>query len=115
MLANYLRFLPTTWRGEAKHIVGRREYAHKQAVAPHQTPSTAARGNRKAGLLWEGEIQRAPGLTIHQIVVPRRIGANTPNGVSLYARWLFSRVFGVGAKRRVGAPYGGNCGETPTL
>jgi hypothetical protein len=33
---------------------------------------TAARGKRKAGLLLEGEIQRVPGLTIDQIVVPRR-------------------------------------------
>jgi hypothetical protein len=42
-------------------------------------PRTAARGNRKAGLLWEGEIQRAPGLAIVQIVVPRRPRAHTAN------------------------------------
>jgi len=30
------------------------------------------RGKRKAGPLWEGKIQRAPGLTISLIVVPRR-------------------------------------------
>jgi hypothetical protein len=40
-------------------------------------------------------IQRAPGLTIDPIVVPRRAGAHTPNGISLYARWLLSRMFGV--------------------
>jgi hypothetical protein len=45
--------------------------------------------NRKAGpLSLEGEIQRVPGLTINQIVVPRRAGAYTPYNVSLYARWL---------------------------
>src|SRR5215217_6889413 len=85
-------FLPTTWRGEAKHIVGRREYAYKQAVAPAQTTRTAARGNRKAGPLWEGEIQKEPGLTIDRIVVSGRTRAHTPDGVSLYARWPVSRV-----------------------
>src|SRR5215213_11262376 len=85
-------FLPTTWRGEAKHIVGRREYAYKQAVAPAQTTRTAARGNRNAGPLWEGEVQRAPGLTINRIVVSGRTRAHTPNDISLYARWLFLRT-----------------------
>src|SRR5215212_2355543 len=41
---------------------------------------TARAGNRKAGPLWEGEIQRAPGLTIRQIVLTRRVGAHTQNG-----------------------------------
>ena len=47
---------------------------------------------RKAGLSLEGEIQRAPGLTIDQILVPGRTQANTPNGVSLYAGWLLLRA-----------------------
>jgi hypothetical protein len=47
---------------------------------------------RKAGLSLEGKIQRAPGLTIDQIVVPRRTQADTPNGVSLYAGWLLLRA-----------------------
>ena len=42
--------------------------------------------------LWRGEVQRAPGLTIDQIIVPRRIQAHTPNGVSLYAGWLYLRT-----------------------
>jgi uncharacterized membrane protein YfcA len=46
--------------------------------------------------LFGGGDSKAPGLTIDQIVVPRQTGAHTPNGVSLYARWLFSQVFGVG-------------------
>jgi hypothetical protein len=33
-------------------------------------------------------------LTIDLIVVPRRAGAYTPHGVSLYARWLLSQVLG---------------------
>jgi hypothetical protein len=48
---------------------------------------------RKAGLLFGGgDVQRAPGLTIDQIVVPRRIQAHTPNDVSLYAEWLLLRA-----------------------
>jgi hypothetical protein len=43
----------------------------------------------KPGRSWEGEIQRAPGLTIDHIVVPRRTQACTPDGISLYAIWLF--------------------------
>jgi hypothetical protein len=62
----------------------------------------------KPGALWRGEIQRAPGLTIDQIVVTRHTGAHTPNGVSLYAGLLLSRVFGAGQRegpepRTVGA------------
>jgi hypothetical protein len=48
--------------------------------------------NRKAGLPGRGKVQETPGLTIDQIVVSRRAGAYTPDGVSLYARWLLSRV-----------------------
>jgi hypothetical protein len=40
------------------------------------------RGKRKAGPLWEGEIQRAPGLTINRIVLSGRTRAHTPFGVS---------------------------------
>jgi hypothetical protein len=39
-----------------------------------------------------------PSLTINQIVVPRQTGAHTPNGVAFYARWLLSRVLGVGQR-----------------
>src|SRR5918994_5910884 len=57
------------------------------------------RGQEKSrAALWRGEIQKAPSLTINQIVVPRQTGAHTPNGVSLYARWLLLRVFGVGQR-----------------
>ena len=47
---------------------------------------------KSRALSLEGEIQRAPGLTVDQIVVLRRIQAHTPNGVSLYAGWLLLRV-----------------------
>src|SRR5215211_969230 len=59
---------------------------------------TGAQTREKPGALWRGEIQRAPSLTIDQIIVPRHTGAHTPNGVSLYAGWLLSRVFGAGQK-----------------
>ena len=38
--------------------------------------------------LWRGEIQKEPGLTIDQIVVSKRTQRCTPNGISLYAKWL---------------------------
>ena len=43
-------------------------------------------------------MQKTPSLTINQIVVPRQTAAHTPNDVALYARWLLSRVFGVGQR-----------------
>ena len=42
--------------------------------------------------LGGGKVQGPPGLTIDQIVVPRRTQAYTPNGVSLYAGWLLLRA-----------------------
>jgi hypothetical protein len=67
-----------------------------------------AQTSEKPGAHWRGEIQRAPGLTIDQIIVRRQTGARTPNGVSLYAGWLLSRVFGAGqsAKGRSPVPWG---------
>jgi hypothetical protein len=35
-----------------------------------QSTRTADGGKRKAGPLWEGKVQKAPGLTIDRIVVP---------------------------------------------
>jgi hypothetical protein len=47
--------------------------AQKSASSQFTGLRTANTGNRKAGPLWGGgEIQRAPSLTIDQIVVPRR-------------------------------------------
>ena len=43
-------------------------------------PRTVGRGNRKAGPLWEGEGQEAPGSTIDRIVVSMTVQAHTPNG-----------------------------------
>ena len=60
-------------------------------------PPPEARG--KPGRSWRGKIQSAPGLTSDLIVVSRRVRAHTPNGVTLYARWLLSRVFGVGQSK----------------
>src|SRR5215208_134525 len=48
--------------------------------------------NRKARLLFGGGDQRAPGLTIDQIVVSRGTQAYTPHSVSLYAGWLLLRA-----------------------
>jgi hypothetical protein len=57
-----------------------------------------AHTSEKPGCSLEGEIQKAPSLTIDQIVVLRQTGVHTPNGVSLYVGWLLSRVFGVGQR-----------------
>jgi hypothetical protein len=68
-----------------------------QHTIPPKTAQDRQRGgNRKAGSLLGGESQRAPGLTINQIVLSGRTRAHTQFGVSLYARWPLSRVFGVG-------------------
>src|ERR671911_2706719 len=48
--------------------------------APSRRPRTSGTGKRKAGLLWEGKIQRAPGLTIVQIVISRDVKTHTQNG-----------------------------------
>jgi hypothetical protein len=54
------------------------------------------RQEKSRAALGGEEVQRAPGLMIHRIVVSGRIRAHTPFGVSLYTRWPLSRVFGVG-------------------
>jgi hypothetical protein len=75
-----------------------------------------AKATEKPGRSERGKIQRVPGLTIDLNVVPRRVRAYTPYGVSLYAGWLLPRVLGWGkeshrkqsreqlTKRRDGAP-----------
>jgi hypothetical protein len=59
-----------------------------------RNPRTVGPGHtrEKPGRSLEGEIQRTPGLIIDLIVVPRRTQACRPNGLSLYARWLFLRT-----------------------
>jgi hypothetical protein len=59
-------------------------------------PGPPPEASEKPGRSGEGESQRASGLTINLIVVQGLARAHTPNGVSLYARWLLLRVFGVG-------------------
>jgi hypothetical protein len=54
---------------------------------PHRVGSGRTQQKSRAAL-WRGEIQKAPGLTIDQIVVSKRTQGCTPNGISLYARWL---------------------------
>jgi hypothetical protein len=79
----------------SEHLTGKLPL-ERHSPRPRRT-TYAGRGIRKAGLLWEGgRFRGQPGLTIDQIVIPRRAGAHTPFGVSLYARWLLLRVFGMG-------------------
>jgi hypothetical protein len=81
-------------------------------IAPVQTDHVCWRRQQKSrAALGGGKIQRAPGLTIDQIVVPRRTRAYTPNGVSLYARWLLLRVIGVGQSEEPEPPTVGLVGE----
>jgi hypothetical protein len=61
----------------------------KFSIAPAQDRGAH---KRNARLLFGGEIQRAPGLPIDQIIVTRTSQAYTQNGVSLYARWLLVRA-----------------------
>ena len=49
-----------------------RESSRGKGITPIQTARTVGGGSRKAGLLLEGEFQRAPALTIHRIVVSGR-------------------------------------------
>jgi hypothetical protein len=97
----YYNYTTRRAQGVATLRLGLRVVIRPQGPGRTQEKSRAA--------LWRGEIQRAACLAIKQIVVPRRTQACTPNGVSLYARWLLSQVFGVGQSEgsepcTVGAP-----------
>jgi hypothetical protein len=85
--------------GASSKLLASKEW-EKSSTKAHspgpEDPEPPPEAREKPGRPGRGKIQRAPGLTIDQIVVSGRIRAHTPDGVSLYARWPLLRVFEVG-------------------